>query len=121
MGVSATPASAETFPVIYIGVNFAPITSPPAFDYDFDSGTITASSATMSVQSTDNTFLALLSNPQPPDPPNGFGTFIGTAHPQRFGGVTAIYMQSACPTGYPVCFSDGSFTYGYMVLYNLRH
>ena len=31
-----------------------------------------------------------------------------------------LYEQSVCPTGYPACLSDGTFTYGYMVMYPLR-
>jgi len=68
-----------------------------------------------------NVFQALVSDPTPPDP-NGYGTFIGTAKPTRFNSEkrTVLYELSACPTGYPTCFSDGTFTYGYMVFYTTR-
>lgn len=115
---SLTPDDAST-PVNFIGVNFAPIYSTTSYNYHWSTGTLTEGTATGSVVSTANTFQALVSDPSPPDP-NGFGTFIGTARPTRFDGETVVYMQSACPTGYPVCFTDGTFTFAYMVLYNAR-
>ena len=115
---SLTPDDAST-PVNYIGVNFAPIYSTTSYNYDWSTGTLTEGTATGSVFSTANTFQALVSDPSPLDP-NGFGTFIGTARPTRFDGETVVYMQSACPTGYPFCLSDGTFTFGYMVMYPMR-
>lgn len=115
---SLTPDDALA-PVNYIGVNFAPIYSTTSYNYDWSTGTLTEGTATGSVFSTANTLQALVSDPSPPDP-NGFGTFIGTARPMRFDGQTVVYMQSACPTGYPLCLSDGSFTFAYMVMYPMR-
>jgi hypothetical protein len=116
---SLTPDDAST-PVNYIGVNFAPIYSTTSYNYDWSTGTLTEGTATGSVFSTANTFEALVSDPSPPDP-NGFGTFIGTARPTRFDGETVVYTQSVCP-GWPAmsCLFDGSLTFGYIVLYNVR-
>jgi len=36
------------------------------------------------------------------------------------GGGAVLYEQSVCGSGYPTCFADGTFTYGYMVMYPLR-
>jgi hypothetical protein len=117
-GISAVFGDTST-PVNYISANFAPISALTSFNYDWSTGAITAGTATVSILSTANVFTAHVSAPAPKDP-NGYGTFIGTAHPERFNGQTVVYTQSACPTGYPTCFSDGTFTYGYMVLYNVR-
>lgn len=108
-------------PVNYISVNFGPITSTTSFNYDWSTGELTEGTAAASVSSTANVFEALVSDPTPPDPPNGFGTFIGTARPVRFDGETVVYTQSVCPS-WPLftCLADGSFTFGYMVLYNVR-
>lgn len=108
-------------PVNYVGVNFSPITTAVSYNYNFLTGEVVPGTATATILSTGNVFQAVVTDPTPPDP-NGYGTFIGTAKPTRFGGEkgTVLYEQSACPTGYPTCFSDGTFTAGYMVLYTTR-
>ncbi len=106
-------------PVNYISVNFGPILSTASFNYDWSTGEMTEGTATASVSSTANALVALISDPTPPDP-NGFGTFIGTAHPERFSDETVVFTQSACPGGPGVCFADNTFTFGYMVMYNTR-
>ena len=112
---------AQSMPVNYIGVNFSPITTSTSYNYDWSTGTMTLGTATASVYSTQNLLENSVSDPTPPDP-NGYGTFIGTARPVKSptGGGAVLYEQSVCPTGYPTCFSDGTFTYGYMVMYPLR-
>lgn len=50
----------------------------------------------------------------------GFGTFGGTARAMNFDGMVVVNMTSACPTGNPTCFGDGSFTYGYVFLKDLH-
>ncbi|GEM_PF-3544823 len=120
IGVSTVRADSIP-PVNYIGVNFSPIVTTVSYNYDFATGTLTQGTATASVFSTNNLVQSTVSDPSPPSP-NGYGTFIGTAKPthgpDENGAV--LYEQSVCPTGYPTCFSDGSFTYGYMVLYTMR-
>jgi hypothetical protein len=122
LAASVTPAFADSSPPVnYISANFDPITSSTSYNYDWSTGTLTAGTATASVFSTANVFQAVVADPTPPDP-NGLGTFIGTARPVRSptGGGAVLYEQSACPTGYPTCFFDGTFTDGYMVMYPLR-
>ncbi|HWC72749.1 MAG TPA: hypothetical protein VG454_02355 [Gemmatimonadales bacterium] len=108
-------------PVDYLGVNFGPIVSTTSYNYDWETGELTEGTATGSVSSTTNALEARIVDPSPPDP-NGFGTFIGTAHPTRFDGETVVYTQSSCPS-WPLftCLADGTFTFGYMVMYNLRN
>jgi hypothetical protein len=36
------------------------------------------------------------------------------------GAGAVLYEQSVCGSGYPTCFSDGTFTFGDMVMYTLR-
>jgi hypothetical protein len=116
----ATPVLADSsVPLNYVGVNFNPITSTISSNYDFITGQLTPGTASASVSSLTGVLQAVATDPTPPAP-NGFGTFIGTAHPEHFDGHNAVYEQSACPTGYPTCFADGTFTYGYFVTYNLR-
>jgi hypothetical protein len=112
---------AQSAPVNYIGINFSPITTSTSYNYNWSTGTLTVGSATASVYSTQNVLENRVSDPTPPAP-NGYGTFIGTARPVKSptGGGAVLYEQSVCPTGYPTCFSDGTFTYGYMVMYPLR-
>src|SRR2546427_12169776 len=119
-GVSAVLGDSST-PVNFVGVNFSPITTTISYNYDFLTGEVIPGTAIASIFSTANVFQALVSDATPPDP-NGYGTFIGTAKPTRFNSEkgTVLYEQSACPSGYPTCFSDGTFTYGYMVLYTTR-
>jgi hypothetical protein len=117
-GVSAVLGD-SAIPVNFVSVNFTPITTTVSYNYDFATGALTQGTATASVFSSNNVFQSLVSDPSPPTP-NGFGTFIGTAQPERFSGNTVVYTQSACPTGYPTCLSDGSLTFGYMVMYNAR-
>jgi hypothetical protein len=112
---------AQSMPVNYISVNFSPITTSASYNYDWSTGTMTLGTATASVYSTQNVLENSVSDPTPPAP-NGYGTFIGTARPVKSptGGGAVLYEQSVCGTGYPTCFSDGTFTYGYMVMYPLR-
>lgn len=118
--MSAAPVLADSLvPVNIIGVSFAPIGISPSFNYDFSTGELTVGTATASVVSVANLFQAISSDPTPPDP-NGSGTFVGTARPEKIGGETAVYEQSACPSGYPTCLSDGSFTAGYFYMNHLR-
>lgn len=115
---SATLGLADSgTPVNFIGVNFDPITSSTSSNYDWSTGTLSSSTASASVFSSANVVQHAFADPSPPDP-NGFGTFIGTAEPTRFDGDTVLYEQSACPTA--TCFSDGTFTFGYMFMYHLR-
>ncbi len=67
-------------------------------------------------------FLVLTPFLTPVSASNGFGTYIGTAQPLHVTGMqgTVLYEQYVCPTGYPTCFSDGTFTYGYFVMYTAR-
>lgn len=117
-----TSAFGQSTPVNYISANFSPITTTTSYNYDWSTGTLTPGTATGTVFSTANVMQNLVSDPTPPDPPNGFGTFIGTARPVKSptGGGAVLYEQSICGTGYPTCFADGTFTYGYMVMYPLR-
>ena len=118
-GVSA-PVSADTStPLNYVGINFAPISTSTSYNYDFNTGDLTPGTATATVSSTSGVLNAVAADPAPPAP-NGFGTFIGTAHPERYDGHTAVFEQSACPGGPAVCFADGTFTFGYFVTYNMR-
>jgi hypothetical protein len=120
LGALATTALGDSsVPLNYTGINFLPITSATSSNYDFTTGELTPGTASASVSSTTGVLQAVASDPSPPAP-NGFGTFIGTAHPERFDRHTAVFEQSACPTGYPSCLNDGTFTYGYFVTYNLR-
>jgi len=115
-----TPVFAQT-PINYVGINFSPITTSVSYNYDWSTGTMTLGTATASVYSTQNVLESSFSDPTPPDP-NGFGTFFGTARPVQSptGGGAVLYEQSVCGTGYPTCFSDGTFTFGGMVMYTLR-
>lgn len=115
-------ASADTsLPVNYVSVNFAPITTTTSSNYNWATGALTPGTASASVFSTANAVQNSVSDPSPPDP-NGFGTFIGTARPTKSptGGGSVLFEQSACVTGFPTCLSDGTLTYGYMVMYPLR-
>jgi hypothetical protein len=82
---------------------------------------MTLGTATGSVYSTQQVLANQVADPTPPDP-NGYGTFIGTARPVKSPtrGGAVLYEQSVCGSGYPSCFSDGTFTYGDMVMYPLR-
>lgn len=119
--VPAAPAFGQSTPVNSIGINFSPITSSMSYNYDWSTGTLTLGTATGSVYSTQNVLVNSVSDPTPPDP-NGYGTFIGTARPVKSpsGGGAVLYEQSVCGTGYPTCLADGTFTFGYMVMYPLR-
>jgi hypothetical protein len=119
--VSVTRVIAQSTPVNFINVNFSPITTSTSYNYDWSSGTMTLGTATASVSSTQNVLQNTASDPTPPDP-NGYGTFIGTARPVKSptGGGAVLYEQSVCGTGYPTCFSDGTFTFADMVMYPLR-
>jgi hypothetical protein len=119
--VPLAPAFAQSTPVNYIGINFSPITTSTSYNYDWYAGTLTLGTAAGSVSSTQNALENSVSDPTPPDP-NGYGTFIGTARPVQSptGGGAVLYEQSVCGTGYPTCFSDGTFSYGNMVMYPMR-
>ena len=119
--VPVAPAFAQSTPPNYIGINLSPITTSTSYNYDWSAGTMTLGTATGSVYSTQNAMGNSVSDPTPPDP-NGYGTFIGTARPVRSptGGGAVLFEQSVCGSGYPTCFSDGSFSYGDMVMYPLR-
>src|SRR5579884_875676 len=115
-------ASADTsLPANYVSVNFAPITTTTSSNYDWSTGAVTPGTASASVYSSANAVQNSVHDPSPPDP-NGFGTFLGTARPVKSptGGGSVLFEQSTCVTGYPNCLSDGTFTYGYMVMYPLR-
>jgi hypothetical protein len=119
--VPLASAFAQSTPVNYIGINFSPITTSVSYNYDWSTETLTLGTAAGSVDSTQNALENSVSDPTPPDP-NGYGTFIGTARPVQSptGGGAVLYEQSVCGTGYPSCFSDGTFSYGNMVMYPLR-
>jgi hypothetical protein len=121
LAVPVTLVFAQSLPVNYIGVNFSPITTSTSSNYNWSTGTLTVGTASASVYSTLNVFAGTASDPTPPDP-NGYGTFIGTAQPVKSPtrGGAVVYEQSVCGSGYPTCFADGTFTYGYMVMYPLR-
>src|SRR5690348_1464120 len=119
--VAAAPVLAQSTPVNFTGVNFSPITTSTSYNYNWSTETMTLGNASASVYSTQNVLESHVSDPTPPDP-NGYGTFIGTARPVRSptGEGAVLYEQSVCGSGYPTCFSDGTFTDGYMVMYPLR-
>ena len=119
--VPMAPVFAQSMPVNNIGVNFSPITTSTSYNYNWSTGTMTVGTATGSVSATQNVLESSFSDPTPPDP-NGYGTFIGTARPVKSptGGGAVLYEQSVCGSGYPTCFSDGTFTFGQMVMYTLR-
>ncbi|HZT93731.1 MAG TPA: hypothetical protein VE985_04555 [Gaiellaceae bacterium] len=115
-------ASADTsLPANYVSVNFAPITTTTSSNYDWSTGAVTPGTASASVYSSANAVQNAVHDPSPPDP-NGYGTFLGTARPVKSptGGGSVLFEQSTCITGFPTCLSDGSLTYGYMVMYPLR-
>jgi hypothetical protein len=117
----ASQLFAQSTPVNFISFNFNPITNSTSYNYNWSTGTMTLGTATASVSSTQNLLENSVSDPTPPDP-NGYGTFIGTARPVKSptGGGAVLYEQSVCADGYPTCLSDGSLTYGDMVMYTLR-
>ena len=112
---------AQTPPVDYIGIDFSPITTSASYNYNWSNGTMTVGTASASVSSAQGVLQNKVSDPTPPDP-NGYGTFIGTARPVKSptGGGAVLFEQSVCADGFPDCLSDGSLTYGDMVMYTLR-
>jgi hypothetical protein len=119
IGVISVRGDSST-PVNYISVNFSPITTTQSYTYDFATGTISASTATATVFSTLNLFQNTINADPPSSTPNGYGTFIGTAQPVTYSGGAVLYEQSVCGSGYPTCFSDGTFTFAAFVTYNTR-
>ena len=119
--LTVAPVGAQSTPVNHIDVNFSPITTSTSYNYDWSTGTMTLGTASATVSSTQNVLESHVSDPTPPNP-NGYGTFIGTARPVKSptGGGAVLYEQSICATGFPTCFADGTFTFGYMVMYPLR-
>ncbi len=115
------PLFAQSTPVNYIGVNVSPITNSTSYNYNWSTGTLTLGTAAATESGTQNLLQNTVSDPTPPDS-NGYGTFIGTARPVKSptGGGAVLYEQSVCGSGYPTCFSDGTFTFGDMVIYTLR-
>lgn len=121
VGVTSVRGDSST-PLNYVNVNFAPITSTISYNYDFSTGAMTTSTASATVFSTMNVFQNSINADPPASTPNGYGTFVGTARPSKIDGENGavLYEQSVCGSGYPTCFSDGTFTYGYMFLYTMR-
>lgn len=119
--LSASASADSSLPVNYVGVNFAPIRATTSSNYNWATGALSPGTASASVYSTANAVQSSVSDPSPPEP-NGFGTFIGTARPTKSptGGGSVLFEQSVCVEGSPTCLSDGSLTYGYMVMYPLR-
>lgn len=109
---SSTPAN-------LVGVTFNPITTSTSSNYDWSTGVLTVGTATASELSVGSVIQDAVTDPSPPDP-SGSGTFLGTARPMPYSGGAVLYEQSVCGTGYPTCFSDGTFTFGTMVMRNLR-
>lgn len=120
-GFVGSASGGTSLPVNYVGVNFAPITSTTSSNYNWSTGTLTPGTASASVFSTANAVQNSVADPSPPDP-NGYGTFLGTAGPTQSptGRGAVLFEQSLCAAGYPNCLTDGSLTYGYMVMYPLR-
>ena len=118
--LSVTPvfADAQT-PANFIGISFNPITTSTSSNYDWSTGTLTPGTATASEVSVSNVIQNAVVDPSPPDPKSS-GTFIGTARPVPYSGGAVLYEQSVCQDGYPTCLSDGTLTFGAMVMRNLR-
>lgn len=105
----------------YLGIDFNPIPTATSYNYNWSDGTMTVGTASARVSSAQSVLQNNVSDPTPPDP-NGYGTFIGTARPVKSptGGGAVLFEQSVCADGYPTCLSDGTLTYGDMVMYTLR-
>lgn len=122
LSAAAGPAAANSsLPANYVGINFAPITTTTSSNYNWSTGVVTPGTASASMFSTTNVVQNAVHDPSPPDP-NGYGTFIGTARPVQSptGGGSVLFEQSTCLDGFPMCLSDGTLTYGDMVMYPLR-
>ena len=118
--LSLTPVLADTqTPANFVGVSFNPITTSQSYNYDWLTGTLTVGTAAATELSVGNVIQDAVADPSPPDP-KGSGTFLGTARPVPYSGGAVLYEQSVCGTGYPTCLSDGTFTFGTMVMRNLR-
>ena len=118
--LSVTPVLADSqTPANFIGVGFDPITASVSYNYDWLTGSLTVGTATATELSVGNVIEDAVADPSPPDP-NGSGTFLGTARPAPNSGGAVLYEQSVCTSGYPTCFSDGTFTFGAMIMRNLR-
>ena len=114
VGVSSVRAdSAAT--INSVNVNFSPIVTTISYNYDFLTGTLTPGTATATALAVNGVFMTKTNDPNPPGN-QGSGTFIGVARPINFQGDEVVYLQSSCPSGYPNCFSDGSFTFGVFVM-----
>ncbi len=116
--VTVSPAVAQ---VNSLSVIFRPITSSTSYNYDWSTATMTVGTATATVSPMQGALQNSMADPTPPDP-NGYGTFIRTARPVKSptGGGSVLFEQSVCADGYPACLSDGSLTFGDMVMYTLR-
>ncbi|HXJ48684.1 MAG TPA: hypothetical protein VNF91_05905, partial [Candidatus Acidoferrum sp.] len=118
--VSLASVLADTStPVNLVGVSFDPITTSTSYNYDFSTGALTPGTASSTELSVSNLILNAVADPTPPDP-NGSGTFFGTGRPVPAQGGAVLYEQSVCGSGSPTCFSDGTFTFGGMVMRNAR-
>src|SRR5712664_1355419 len=101
-----------------------------AYDYDFTTGALSTSYATITFSTVNNMPQIVFSDPKPPDPANG-ATFFGVAKPVHFcdsSGVcdTVVFTQSACTGaqtggGPPGCNeAAGTLTFGDFVMYTAK-
>ena len=101
-----------------------------SYDYDFTTGTLSMSYATITVSTINNMPHIVFSDPKPPDPHNG-ATFFGTAKPVHFcdsSGIcdTVVFTQSVCTGaqtgGVPPGCSEaaGTLTFGGFVMYTVK-
>jgi hypothetical protein len=108
------------------------VTAPTvaAYDYDFTTGTLSTSYATITFSTINNIPQIVFSDPKPPDPANG-ATFFGVAKPIHFcdsSGVcdTVVFTQSACTGaqtggGPPGCNeAAGTLTFGDFFMYSAK-
>ena len=117
-----SPASAQQTPVNYLGIDFNPIPTATSYNYNWSDGTMTVGTASARVSSAQSVLQNNVSDPTPPDP-NG----LRNIYRYRTTGKVAARDEERCflsslsaLTGYPICLSDGTLTYGDMVMYTLR-